>query len=125
MQAVAHGLIGGALHGDVQRGVHAQAALVHRFGAVGDSKILANLFDEVRRQIVARILHVQAERRFPGGFFLGGRDLAFFLHAVQHQVAPRERARRIGQRRIISGRESCPPASRLRASFRSPTGLPK
>ena len=52
VQAVADGLIGGALHVDVERGVDAQAALVHRFRAVGGFQILANLLDEIRGQVL-------------------------------------------------------------------------
>ena len=58
VQTIAERLVGDALHLDVQRGVHAQSAFVHGFGAVGGFKILANFFEEVRREIVARILNV-------------------------------------------------------------------
>jgi len=54
-----------ALHADVQRGVDAQPTLVHRLRAVRGFQILADILEEVRRQVVARILNVQAERRFP------------------------------------------------------------
>ena len=56
VQAVADGLVGGALHGDVERRVHAQPAFVHRFGAIGAFQILADFFDEIRRQGIARRL---------------------------------------------------------------------
>ena len=62
VQAVADGLVGGALHCDVQRGVNAQAALVNGFGAVGGLEIFANFLDEIGREVVARQLDVQAER---------------------------------------------------------------
>src|ERR1700720_203837 len=64
VQAVAQRLIGGLLHLAVQRGVNAQAALVTGFGPLGRFQILANLFEEIRRQVVARILQMQAKRRF-------------------------------------------------------------
>ena len=90
VQAIANGLIGGFLHLDIQRGVNAQAAFVNRFGAVGGFEILANVFEEVRREIVARVLDMQAERSFLGGGFIGGGDFAFFFHAVKNQIAARE-----------------------------------
>ncbi len=48
VQAVANGLIGGALHLDIQRGVDAQAALVNGFGAVGGFEIFADILEEIR-----------------------------------------------------------------------------
>ena len=62
VQAVADGLICGALHRDVQRGVDAQAAFVNGFGAVGAFEIFANFLDEIGREIVARHFDVQTER---------------------------------------------------------------
>ena len=52
VQAVAHGAVGGALHGDVERRVDAQAALVHRLGAVGALEIFADFLDEIWRQVL-------------------------------------------------------------------------
>ena len=100
MQAVTNGLIGGLLHLDVERGVDAQAAFVDSFGAVGGFEIFADVFEEIRRQVVARILHVEAERRFLGGFFLGGRDFPLFHHLMDHQIAAGQGARGIHERRI-------------------------
>ena len=100
VQSVANGLIGGLLHLDVQRGVDAQAAFVDGFGAVGGFEILANVLEEIRRQIVARILDVQAQGSFLGGGFLDGRDFSLFHHLMENQIAAGERARRIDERRI-------------------------
>ena len=100
VQAVADGLVGGALHGDVERRVHAQAALVHGFGAVGAFQIFADFLDEIRRQRVARRLHVQPQRLRDGLPRLRFRDFAVARHEVQHEVAPRQRALRVQDRRI-------------------------
>ena len=54
VQAVANGLVRGLLHGHVQRGVDAQPLLVDGGRAVGVLEILADLFDEIGRQIVAQ-----------------------------------------------------------------------
>ena len=71
VQAVANGLIGGALHLDVKSGVDTQAAFVDGFCAVGGFEILANFFEEIRREVIAGILNMQAEGRFLGGGFFG------------------------------------------------------
>ena len=67
VQAVAHGLVGGLLHSNIQRGVNAQPLLVDGGGAVGVFEILANLFDEIGSEIVAQRDDVQAERQLFGG----------------------------------------------------------
>ena len=53
VQTVANGLIRGALHGNVERSVNAQALFVNGGGAVGALQILPKLLDEVGREIVA------------------------------------------------------------------------
>ncbi len=98
VQAVAQGLVGDALQADVQRGVDAQPALVNGFGAVGGLEIFANVFEKVRREVVARILNVQTERRFPGRSLFRRRDLPFVLHAMEHQIAAVKRELRIRER---------------------------
>src|ERR1700674_4763358 len=97
VQAVAERLVGDALRADVQRGVDAQAAFMNGFGAIGGFEILADVFEEIGSEVVARILNVQTERRFPGGGFFSGRDLPFFFHAMEHQIAAGERSLRIGE----------------------------
>ncbi len=101
VQAVANGLVGGALHGDVERGVHAQAALMHRFRAVGAFQIFADFLHEVRRQRVSRRLR----RAGPCGCAMACRACASVIFPTcamrfQHHVAPRERALRVQDRRI-------------------------
>jgi hypothetical protein len=70
------------------------------FRAIGRFQILANILEEIGRQVVAWILQVQAKRRFLCGFFFARTDLPFFLHAMNDQIAARQSARGIGQRRI-------------------------
>ena len=101
MQPVAQGLIGDALEVGVQRGIHAQAAFVDRRRPVRCFEVFSNLFKKIRREVIARILHVQAECRLGGGGFFSRRDFSFFFHAVQHQVAPRQRAFGVEQRGIF------------------------
>src|SRR6266481_2463357 len=62
VQTVAERLVGDALHVYVQGSVDAQPALVDRFGPVRGFKVLTNLLEEVRREVVARILNVQTDR---------------------------------------------------------------
>ena len=100
VETVANGLVGRALHIHVERGVHAQTAFVDRFSAVSEFEVLANFLKEVRREIVARILEVKTERGIHGGPFFGGRDLAFFRHATQDEIAAGERAGGVGDGRI-------------------------
>ena len=112
VQAIANGLIGGFLHLDIQRGVDAQAAFVNGFGAVGRFEILANVFKEVGREIVARVLEMKAERSLAGGFFFSRSDLPFFAHLVNDKIAAREGTSRIGKRRVNgpahhAGEERC------------------
>ena len=95
VQAVANGVVGGLLHRDVERGVHAQAALVHHFRAVGAFEIFADLFDKIRRQRISRRLKVQPERLRDGLPRLGIRDFSGVRHQLEHQIAPRERALRM------------------------------
>jgi hypothetical protein len=42
-------------------------------------------------------LNVQAERRFSGGRFFRGRYFPFLFHAMDHQIAARQRSFRIGE----------------------------
>ncbi|HTA95097.1 MAG TPA: hypothetical protein VK769_03140, partial [Verrucomicrobiae bacterium] len=99
MQSIANGLIGGALHRDIERSVDAQAAFVDGFGAVGGFEIFANLFKKIWREVVARILNVQAEWRFfRGGGFRRG-NFSLFFHAIDDEVAAIQRALRIRKRR--------------------------
>ena len=100
VEAVADGLVGGLLHLDVERGVDTETALMNGFGAVGGFQVFANLFKEVGSEIVARILQVQAEGRFPCGFFFGRGDLSFLAHLVKDEVAASEGARGVDERRI-------------------------
>ena len=64
VQPVAHRFVRRFLHADVQRGVNAQPLLVNRGRAVCVFEILANLFDEIRSQIVAPAGKMQSERFF-------------------------------------------------------------
>ncbi len=98
MQTIAERLVGDALHVDVQCGVHPQPAFVHGFRAVGGFQILANLLEKVWREVVARILNVQTQRRFSRSGFIRRRDLAFFFHAVDHQISAVECEFGIGER---------------------------
>ena len=91
VQTVAERLVGNALHVYVQGSVDAQPALVDRFGAVRGFKVLTNLFEEVRRKVVARILNVQTERRLLGSSVFRRCDLPFFFHATEHEIAAVER----------------------------------
>jgi len=98
VQPVAQRLVGHALQVDVQRGVDAQAALVHGLGSVLFFQILANLFEEVRGQVVTRILDVQTKWQFLRRGFLGGRNFPLFGHASQDQVPAGQRQLRIQER---------------------------
>ena len=69
-------------------------------GAVGVLEILANVFDEVRSEIVASGENVQAERLFRRGRGLRGGDFAVVSHQRKNQVASRERALGMVDRRI-------------------------
>ena len=90
VQAVAHRAVGSALRNDVQRGVDAQPALVHRFGAVSALEVFANFLNEVRREIVARRLDAEPQRlRLRLALLLRG-YLAVALHQLQHEIAPRQ-----------------------------------
>src|SRR5215813_4562341 len=100
MQAVANGQVGGFLQADAERGVDAQAAFVYGFSAIGGFEILANVFEEIGRQIVARVLQVQAKGGFFGGFFFGGSDFSLIHNLVDHQIAACQGAGRIGEWRI-------------------------
>ncbi len=99
VQAVAQRLVGNALQVDIQRGVNTQAPLVNRFGSVRRFEGLSNLLEKIRREVVARILDVQTERRLPGRSFFYRRDFPFFLHAMQREIAARERGLGIQERR--------------------------
>ncbi len=59
VQTIANRKICRALHWDIQSGVDAQASFVHGFGSVRSFEVFANFFEEVRSQVVARILYVQ------------------------------------------------------------------
>ena len=102
MQAVAHRLIRGFLHRHVQRGVNAQALLVNRSGAVGVLEVLANFLDEIRREISCAAMAMCR----PSGSVVRrlrparARDFAVVGHQRQHQIAARQRALRMRQRRI-------------------------
>ena len=100
VQTIAHRLIRRALHRDIQRRVNAQPALMHRFGSVGRFQILANFFEKIRRQIVARILHMQTERRLLRRFLFGARR-SFPSSSIRYSTRLRRAkcARRIRQRR--------------------------
>ena len=100
MQAVAHGLLGGLLRGEIQRGVDAQTLLVNRGGAVGVLEILPDVFDEVRGEIIPGRRNVQPERLLRGGFRLRSGDFAVMRHQAQHQVAARQRPFRMRGGRV-------------------------
>ena len=87
VQTIAQSLVRDALHVDIQRGVNTQAALVDSRRSIRRFEILANLFEEIRCKVVARILNVQPERRFSGVAFFCRRNLPFFFHAMDHQIA--------------------------------------
>ena len=99
VQTIAQSLVRDALNVDIQRGVNTQAALVDSRRSIRRFEILANLFEEIRCKVVARILNVQPERGFSGVAFLRRRDLTFFLHAMDHQIAAAESGFRIRERR--------------------------
>src|SRR6266704_3429850 len=98
VQTIAQRLVREALHVDVQRGVDAQSALVDGFRAVRGFKILANVLEEIWREVVMRILNVQTERRIPGGGFFRRRDLPLVFHAMDHQIAAAKSGFRIRER---------------------------
>ena len=100
VQALANRSIRGALHGCVQHGIDAQAALVHRLGSVSALQVLANLLEEVRRQVIARVLQVQGKRLLHGLLRFAHADAPVVVHALDHQVAPRQRALVVEHRRI-------------------------
>jgi hypothetical protein len=82
VQTAPQRLIGHALHVDVQRGVDAQAALVHRLRAVGCFEVFPDFLEKIGRQVIAWILQVQAERRLDRGGFLLGPNFPLFSHPV-------------------------------------------
>ena len=100
VQAVAHGLVGGFLHGDVQRGVDAQALFVDRGGAVGVLEILANVFDEVRREIVSSVRKCAGRAALSRGGCLRGADFAVVRHQGKNEIASRQGALGMRDRRI-------------------------
>ena len=89
MQAVAHRLIGGSLHRDVQRRVHAQSLLVHRGGAVGALEVLADFFHEIRREIIPRRFGADPAAGSSRPSPAPARILPFCGHVREHQVASR------------------------------------
>ena len=100
VQAIAHGLVRGALHRDVQRSVDAQAALIDSFGAVGAFKILADLLNEIRSEIVARNFEIQPHRLRDRALRRGIRNFSERGHALEHKIAAIERLLRMQYRRI-------------------------
>ncbi len=95
MQAVANGLVGGFLHGDIQRGVDAQTLLVNGCGAVSVLEILADVFDEVGSEIVATGGNVKTEGFLGGGRGLRRGDFVVARHERKHKIAPGEGAIRM------------------------------
>ena len=98
VKTVSNSLIRRALHLYVERRVYAQTSFVNGLGAVSGFEVLANVFKKIRRQVVARILNMQAERHLLGVGRVRGRNFAFFFHAAQNQIAAIERSLRIGDR---------------------------
>ena len=100
-QAVAHRLLRGVLHLQIQSGVDAQAGFVDFSAPYFFSRYCANLLDEVRSDVVGLGLQLEDQRRALGALGFGRGDLAVLQHVVDHQVAAAQRALRIVDRRIV------------------------
>src|SRR5580693_131187 len=107
MQAVAYGLVGGFLHCGVKRSVNAQSLFVDGCGAVGVFEIFANVFDEVRSEVVASRKNVQTERLFCGGRSLRRGDFVVASHERENKIASREGALRMVDRRVNRSADDC------------------
>ena len=125
MQAIKHGLIGGALHRDIQRRVNAQALLVHGGGAVGAFEILANFFDEIRREIVVRRRQMQRQRSGAAASASAEVILPLVRHQREHQIAAGARALRMQESANTTGPRMIPASNAASGSVSLPTGLPK
>ncbi len=102
-QAVEHGLIGGALHFRIQRGVDTQPAFVNFVAAVFLFQIAADFFGKVGRQRIGITLQVQDDGGGFGAGGFGGGDFAVLQHGVQDQVAAGGGALHVHQGRIVVG----------------------
>jgi hypothetical protein len=89
---------------------------VHGFGTVSALQVLANLFDEIRRNFIALHLQIESERLSLGRGGLLRCDLALVLHKSEHEIAAFERALRIQNWRIDRAANQTREHSRLRQS---------
>ena len=89
----------------VDRGVHAQAALVDLAGAVPVDELARDVVDEVGGRVIGRRggLGVDAQPGLLGGGVLGGSDVALLGHVVEDQVAARLYDEGVGDRRVLAG----------------------
>ena len=91
-ETVAHGLLGGPLHLQVQRRVNPQPSFMHLLRSVLLLQILADFFHEIWGDVVGFALNVKPQRRILGALSFCRGDLAIFQHVVDHQVPATQRA---------------------------------
>jgi hypothetical protein len=96
------GAIGDLLQIEVERGVDAQAGLMHLFGAEVLFELAADFFLEPGSDALG-LGDVQAERRFARGFGLRVGDDAVGLHLTEDEVAAAQRFLGIEERRKGDG----------------------